>query len=97
VTHLSGSETDDSTGQPYRAPLRWRLAGLPLVVIVIVALILMFPQHNSWRTLLPLACALLCLACGIGLRFARTPARAAVLALGQLAAGLGGLILLTVI
>jgi len=97
VTHLSRNETDDSLSQPYRAPLRWRLAGLPLAVIIIAALILMFPQHKSWLTLLPLACALLCLACGIGLRFARTPARAAVLALGQLVAGLGGLILLTVI
>ncbi|NKQ56923.1 hypothetical protein HFP15_29035 [Amycolatopsis sp. K13G38] len=90
----SGHETDQSDAESFRAPLRWRVSGIPIVVVIVMAVVLMGVQRPTPFLVLPLLCAGVVVVCIVGTWRARTRKQTAQIALIQLIAGFGGLALL---
>ncbi|TNC21080.1 hypothetical protein [Amycolatopsis alkalitolerans] len=90
----SGHETDQSDVECFRAPLRWRVSGIPIAIVIVMSVVLLYIQHQTALLALPLLCAVVVVACIVGISRVRTRKQAALLALVQLVAGLGGLALL---
>lgn len=83
--------------ESFRAPLRWRVSGIAITIVIIAAVVGVYLQHHTALLAFPLLCAVVVVACVIGTWHARTRRRTALLALVQLVAVIGGLALLMII
>lgn len=85
------------TGGPgYRAPLRWRLAGAPLIPIMVLAMGLNIPRHPTWTWVMPGLATVLYVVSAVFLWRSRSPKQSALWTFCQAAFAIGALFLIMV-
>lgn len=83
-------------GPNYRAPLRWRLTAIPLILLIAVVIALNITDHATWTWALPALSDVLAIPCVVILWRSRSPKQSAVGGIGQMIFTIGALALIAV-